>query len=103
VRGHPLEVRRVASYEEARACHILYVSRSEEERLPRLFAALEGHPVLTVSDVDAFATRGGIIRFLTVGNKVRLRINPEVGREAGLQISARLLRLAEIARSSDRR
>ena len=66
--------------------------------LLRCLAGLEplssGH--LTVSDAENFARRGGMIRFVNENNKVRLRINVGAAREAGLTISSKLLRPAEI-------
>ena len=49
-----------------------------------MLAALKGRSVLTVGDFEGFARRGGIIRFVTVGNKIRLRVNLAAAQEAKL-------------------
>lgn len=96
VGGRALEVRRFQRVEDAVECHILYVSRSEEARFDRIFAALQGRALLTVGDADGFALQGGMIRFVTERGRIRLRVNLEAAREAGLTLSSKLLRSAEI-------
>jgi hypothetical protein len=82
--------------EEIKTCHVLFISRSEAERLEKILASLKGRNILTVSDIDDFAVHGGMIRFLIENNKIRLRVNLEAARSANLVISSKLLRPAEI-------
>jgi hypothetical protein len=96
VNGRTLIVERVNQDENIRGCHILYVSRSEEPRLGQILRELEGRNVLTVSDIEGFAEKGGVIGFFTSGSKVRLRINIASAKHAALTISSKLLRPAEI-------
>ena len=60
--------------------------------------------VLTVSDMENFVSRGGIIRLLTEKNKVKVRIDPAAAKAANLTISSKLLRIAELVgpRGADR-
>src|SRR5216117_2718948 len=46
-------------------------------QLDEILASLKGRHVLTVGDSESFARQGGIIRFVTEKNKIRLRINIE--------------------------
>jgi YfiR/HmsC-like len=102
VNGRPLAVRRYDSVEQIDdACHILFIERSQEERLDAVLAALKGRNVLTVGDFEGFARRGGIIRFVTVGNKIRLRVNLAAAQDAKLTISSKLLRPAHIVAPGD--
>src|SRR6267378_1758058 len=96
VNDRPLVVQRYHRVEEIKACHVLFISRSETENLEPIFTNLKGRNVLTVSDAVGFAQRGGMIRFVTEKNKIRLRINLEAAKAAGLTISSKLLRPAEI-------
>jgi uncharacterized protein DUF4154 len=91
-----LIVQRYRHVHEVKGCHILFISRSETDRLDQILAALHGQKILTVGDSDGFAGRGGMIRFVTERNKIRLKINLETARAAGLTISSKLLRPAEI-------
>ncbi len=95
--GHRnLIVRRYRRVEEITDCHILFIGKSESPRLESIVSALRGRDILTVSDADQAAQRGVMIRFVTENKKIRLRINLEVAKLAGLTISSKLLRPAEI-------
>jgi hypothetical protein len=96
VNGRPLVVQRYHRVEEVKTCHILFISRSETERLEPILGSLRGRSVLTVGDAIGFAQRGGMIRFMTEKNKIHLRINLEAAKAASLTISSKLLRPAEI-------
>jgi hypothetical protein len=93
---HPLEVRRFRTAEEVGACHILFISASESARLDAILDALRARPILTVGEAEGFAQRGVMIRFLTDRGRIRLRVNLESARVAGLRLSSKLLRHAEI-------
>lgn len=93
VAGHPLIVKKYKHLDEVSACQILFINRNESEiDLKRL----KEHAILTVSDADNFIERGGMIRLYTQNNKIKFQINPEATRAANLNISSKLLRLAEI-------
>jgi hypothetical protein len=94
--GRPFQVRRYRSVDEIKTCHILFISRPEGDRPEAILAALKNRPILTVSDADGFAERGGMIRFVTDRNRIRLQINLEAVRAARVTISSKLLRVAEI-------
>jgi hypothetical protein len=96
VANHPLTVRRYRRVNEIKGCHILFVSRQEQGHLSEILDSLKGHSVLTVSDAERFASRGGMIRFVTDHNRIRLRINLEAARAANLTLSSKLLRPAQI-------
>lgn len=95
VRNRPLVLQRYRRVSEIRVCHVLFISRSENDRLEQIFAALRGRAVLTVGDAEDFVTRGGMIRLVKEKSKIRIRINLDAVRAAGLTISSKLLRLAE--------
>jgi hypothetical protein len=94
VNGRPIVVRRLRRLADAPDCHILYISASEARQLPRILGALKGRTVLTVSDLDRFGQSGGMIRFVLIDQHVRLRINAQAARAAGLKLSSKLLSAA---------
>jgi hypothetical protein len=98
VRDRPLVVKRLHAGEDLRSCHVLFISGSEKERMSALLEKLKGSPVLTVSDTGDFAAQGGMVRFLRVQKTVKLEINQAAAEEAGLQISAKLLKLARLVK-----
>ncbi len=99
VKNRKLKVERFHSMEEIKVCHILFISQSEAGRLDQIFSSLKDRKILTVGDTEGFAQRGGIVRFLTDKNKIRLRINIEAAKAASLTISSKLLRAAEVVGS----
>jgi hypothetical protein len=96
IKNRRLVVTRFRSIEEVDSCHILFVSPSEAPRYRQISEALQGHAILTVGDTDGFATSGGMIRFVTENNHVRLRINLGGARAVGLTVNSRLLKAAEV-------
>ncbi len=101
VNGRQLLVKRVRTVEEAAACQILFIPQSERANLDEILTALARSNTLTVSDLDGAARHGAMIRLVTDHDKVRLRINVESARAAGLTISSKLLRAAEIVTTAD--
>lgn len=96
VNGHPLEVRRYRRVDEIGSCQILFVSRTEQGHLDQILDPLKDRSILTVSDADGFALRGGMIGFVTEHNHIRLRVNLDAARAANLTLSSKLLRPAQI-------
>lgn len=101
VRGHPFEVRLVRTAAEAARTHVLYVPPEEAGVWPACREAVRSRPVLTVGDAAGFAREGGMIELFTRENRVRFRANPAEARKAGLMLSSKLLRLAEIVETED--
>jgi hypothetical protein len=85
--------------ETAHECQIAYISKSYKHRLSQVLAALHGRPVLTVSDIESFMARGGMIQLRLVDNRVRFDINTMAADDAGLSISSKLLSLATIVKA----
>lgn len=99
--GRPIQGRTVAVETLQRSgewaeCQLLYIARSEQSRYRTIVESLRGKPVLTVSEIQGFGRSGGTIELYRKGGKIRFLINLAVAREAGLEISSRLLSLAEV-------
>lgn len=94
VHGRRVVVTQIRGTEEIESCNVLYVSSSEKGKLQQILAAVGTRPVLTISDIKRFASSGGMIGFVPVGDKVRFEINQRAALRSGLRISAQLLRLA---------
>jgi hypothetical protein len=96
VKSRTLVIKNVVDSNSLINCDILFISSSEKDRLPTLMAALKDLPILTVSEIEGFAQRGGIINFITVEKKIRFEINPDAAKQVGIHISSQLLQLARI-------
>jgi hypothetical protein len=94
VDGRSLLVKEIVSVPEAVNCQILFISRSEENRLTEIIKTLNTSSVLTVADMDHFTVNGGMIRFVLDAAKIHFEINNEAATRAGLRISSKLLTLA---------
>jgi hypothetical protein len=75
---------------------MLFISRSERDRVAGILADLNDAPVVTISEINQFALRGGIINFYNEGDKIRFEINPSAAERKGLRISSQLLKRARI-------
>ncbi|NNE84227.1 MAG: YfiR family protein [Alphaproteobacteria bacterium] len=80
--------------DNAPACHILFVSGSEEPHLGEILDTVSRLPILTVADFEHFATAGGIIGLTEVEDRSRLEVNVDAAGLAGVRLSSKLLRLA---------
>jgi YfiR/HmsC-like len=94
VEDHPLVIKQFHSAAEAVKSHVLFISNSEKDKLPDVLKALAGSSVLTVSEMDGFNEKGGMISFLMEGTKIRFKINNDTATKSGLKISSKLLSLA---------
>lgn len=95
-----LAVKRLRAEDDWSGCQVLFFSRSEKDRLPELLSRVKGRPVLTVSDNKDFAELGGMINLVLVNKTVKLEINPAATKAGGLRISAKLLNLARLVKST---
>lgn len=95
-----LVVRRFTRREDVVEAHILFISSSEEERLPQILKLLDGASILTVGEMDRFAERGGMVALKLEDKKVRFDINLEAVRRGRLKLSSQLLKLARIVGSA---
>lgn len=89
-------VKRIRNLKGTRDCHSLFVSDSEKGDLREILSFIESSSVLTVGDIEGFAEAGGIIGFVTEGNKVRFNINIDAARQSRLKISSKLLRVGHV-------
>lgn len=96
VNQHPLIVQQYKSINDMKSCHILFVNKLETEYLAQLAGILKGKDILTVSDAPNFLRQGGMILFFNKSNKIQFQINLDAVKTTKLDISSKLLRLAEI-------
>lgn len=94
--ARPFVVHRYQRVEDITRCDILFISRAVADQPEDVLTRLKNRPILTVSDADQFAERGGMIRFVTDRGRIRLQINAASAEAAHLTISSKLLRVAEV-------
>jgi hypothetical protein len=97
VQGRKLLVKRVSAPEEATGCQVLFIGGSEKARLSKIVNEVRNRPILTVSEVEGFAERGGGMINLVAGpNRIIMEINRQTAGQAKLSVSSQLLRLAKV-------
>ena len=102
IRGRTVEVKRIATFDaEAHYCHVLFIAASEAERLDMILTAVRYKPVLTVAEIPGFVERGGVMNFTSRYNRIRIEINADMVRLAGLDIDAQFMRMVTIFESKD--
>jgi hypothetical protein len=100
--GHPIHLRHQRWDEILTPYHIVFIAASEEQHLQAILVYL-GRNVLTVSDIDHFSLRGGVIEFRMVGNRVRFDIDRTSADGAHLNISSKLLSVARAVHQGNAR
>jgi len=100
--GRPIVVRQLQSPSGAVGCHVVFVGASQAAAVPAIVRAVSASPVLTVSDAAEFAKAGGAVGFVVRNGKVAFQINVGAAGRAGLKVSSKLLRLAEIVEEERR-
>ncbi|KPK02043.1 MAG: hypothetical protein AMK71_03610 [Nitrospira bacterium SG8_35_4] len=96
VKERELTVRQIKSIEDTGECNILFVSSSEKKNVSAILEQIKEKHILSIADMDGFARRGGIINFIMMNNKIHFEINVKASKLAGIQISSKLLKLAQI-------
>ncbi len=95
VSGREILIQAVKKDHDAEKCHILFISDSEKNSLGEILAKIKAKPVLTVGETTTFMEQGGAINFVKIKDNIRLEINLAAAREAKLQISSKLLKVAD--------
>ncbi len=95
VSGRPLLIRQIEKPEDRGQCHILFISDSEKRHVGEILDQVKDLPILTVGESDQFAQAGGVIGFVKKEGKVRLAIDLKAARHAKLEISSKLLSVAD--------
>jgi hypothetical protein len=94
IKGRPAVIKHLFNKEELRACHVLFISRSERDRLGPILGEVRRENVLTVGECDNFLGKGGVINFVTVGGQLHFQISSEAASREKLLVSSKLLQLA---------
>ncbi|MCP5044085.1 MAG: YfiR family protein [bacterium] len=83
--------------DEGRGSHILFIADEYSGSvLDGAIDQLAGTHVFVVADDEDFAKKGGVANFFISDSRVRFAINKKAAKNAGLKVSSKLLRLAEL-------
>jgi hypothetical protein len=102
IAGKSVVAKRIPAPQDAANCRVLFISSSENTRLKQILIMLGDTSVLTVSDLPEFTQRGGMVQFVSEGDRVRFEVNLATAERAGLTLSSELLKVAVNVRRSAR-
>lgn len=102
----PVRVRRLGSgtldgdrlqrtIEESHAVFIAAGVEADAD-VAQALARMSGAPVLTIGDGEGFAAIGGMLGLVNNGRRIVFDANPNAIRDSGLQVSAKVMKLARL-------
>lgn len=101
VDDHPITIVRSEEIDDVKTCPMVFICNSKKEALAEILAGMRNAPNLTVADTDGFAEKGVMINLVLRDKKVRFQINYGAARNAGIEVDAQLLKLAELVGPED--
>lgn len=95
IAGHVVVVM-IRTESTVQGCHVLYVSSESASTITHTVTSVGNSPILTISDAAEFARAGGIAQLFIEGGKMRFKVSMESVKRSRLQLSSRLLSLAQL-------
>jgi hypothetical protein len=96
LRDHPVIIEESKEPTNLDNCHVLYLASSLQQEMLEIVDSIRTKPILTISEQPRFANAGGMIEFYHIDDRIRFKGNLRTIRNAGLDLSSRLLKLAVI-------
>lgn len=91
--GARIQVFRIKAPDE-RDCHIVFVNEEDPELEVQFIEAASQPGVLVIGESEKFIEHGGLLRFLTLKDRVRFQIDRDRAEAAGLRIAKKLMSVA---------
>lgn len=95
-----IEVRPIYTKEDLDGCQLVFIDKDQENKLSDLLKIADQKSILTISEMDDFCSRGGIIQLVERRGKLRFFINRKAAGQAQLNLSSQLLKMAKIVEGS---
>lgn len=96
IKNRPLQVLFLASANEIKGCHVLYVSNEIIKKFPDIKKDLRLRDLLSVGEAPDFIDFGGQIQFYIENNNVSFEIDLSAIKRSGLKLDARVLNIAKV-------
>lgn len=94
-KGRSIDIINKSYNETLLECNVLYIDRTKEQYLDTILKKLNRINILTISDINYFVEKGGMIGFFEKDGAVRFSINKRSSDKSGIFISSKLLKLAK--------
>ncbi len=97
INGRGLRVRRKKNASDLWGCQVIYISKSEQDKLTDILDYFRRYPTLTIGDnLKGFIEQCGVINFVTVNNNpYRFELNIEAAQKSNLGLDVGLFRIAQ--------
>jgi stage V sporulation protein SpoVS len=89
-----IKIHRLTNLNDINGCQLVFLDQKSSASIQKLLLAARDKSVLTISDSKGFVGVGGMIELVTVGNLMKFKIDQTQLKRAGLDISAKVLKLA---------
>lgn len=97
VNDKTIAISKIAAINEAKGhCHILFVTKTEEDNIKNIVTEVQNLPILTFGDMEHFAEKGGDMNFYVLNNRLAIMINPPSVEKAHLKIGERMLKVVTV-------
>ncbi len=102
MKKRPIEIRELTALADTASCHILFISQSEQERLPEILQVTRNKPILTIADTEGFAQQGVLVNLVLEDGKLRFVLNQAAFHKAGIVVDSLMLKVARIVEPLER-
>jgi hypothetical protein len=92
--GRQFTIQRFADIDAYQPVHILVIAQAADQQAA--VKKTQGQPVLLIAQAPGLARQGAIINLLVVQNRLKMEINLDAAKRAGLRIDSRVLRLPSV-------
>lgn len=89
-----IRVSRHADASTAKSCHMVFIRVGGGAAQQAAIAELKRPGVLLIGEGEKFIDNGGILRFVTIQDKIRFEISESAATAANLEVGAKLLSVA---------
>jgi len=94
--GRAITLQRISAFRPESRCHVLFISATESAQHRHILSLVEGTSALTVSSNEEFIVQGCMVGLVIRDGKLRLVINLDASRRAGISLSSKLLEVATL-------
>ncbi len=102
IKNKQVEVRYLASIDEIKNCHLLYIAQNDKNRLKEILRHSSSSSVLTIADSMGFGQRGVGINMYLEDGQIRFEINNKALSKSGFIVSSLLLKVARVVHTAEK-
>lgn len=94
VRTMQIAVRHAVSPQEIPQCDLIFVAEGQAPLLSRVRQAVNGYPVLIVTESADVLPKGAMVALIQSDNRIVFEVDLSTARQVGLQVSGKMLQVA---------